>query len=156
MSSGLVRKCILSFAMGSVRPVNRVLGFGIRGITPVALSPWMLTCNRSNAVACLTDTLNKHSTHSQVSINKCAVVSVKVVSARKEARSAHVEISKMDVQDEGRKERRALKAQSCREVKHACVYFYRNTNTCPDFSDPPLGLCHSSVVYCLWRVGSTF
>ena len=119
--------------MASVRPVNRVLGFGIRGITPVALSPWMLTCNRSNAVACLTDTLNKHSTHSQVSINKCAVVSVKVVSARKEARSAHVEISKMDVQDEGRKERRALKAQSCREVKHACVYFYRNTNTCRRF-----------------------
>ena len=89
--------------MASVRPVNRVLGFGIRGMTPVILLPWMLTCERSNAVSLVEDTFSKYYTHS-LSFNECAVVSDKVVSARKEARSAHVEISKMDAQDEGRKE----------------------------------------------------
>ena len=87
--------------MASVRPVNRALGFGIRGMTPVGLSPWMLTWKDPTPSACLTDTFSKRYTHS-LSINECAVVSDKVVSARKEARSAHVEISKMDVQDEGR------------------------------------------------------
>ena len=45
----------------------------------------------------MTDTFSKHSTHG-LSFNECAVASDKVVSARKEARSAHVEISTMEVQ----------------------------------------------------------
>ena len=71
----------------------------------------------------MTDTFDKRSTHSQVSINECAVVSVKVVSACKEARSAHVEILKVDVQDEGRKERTAPKSQSRHEAK-ACLCLF--------------------------------
>jgi hypothetical protein len=54
------------------------------------------------------DTFSKHSAHS-LSFNECAVASVEVVSARKEARSAHVEISKMEVKDEGGQERTAPK-----------------------------------------------
>ena len=64
---------------------------------------------------------------------------------------------------EGKKEQRPNPTHAMRR-RRACVYFYRNANTCPVFSDSPvlhssqspLGLCHSSVVYCLWRVGSTF
>ena len=108
--------------MASVRPVNRVLGFGIRGMTPVILLPWMLTCERSNAVSLVEDTFSKYYTHS-ISFNECAVVSDKVVSARKEARSAHVEISKMDAQDEGRKKRTAPKPQSRHEVM-ACLCLF--------------------------------
>ena len=91
--------------------------------------------------ACLTHNLSKHSTHSQVSINECAVVSVKVVSARKEARSAHVEISKMKMRDEGGQERTAPTPRAPNHAmrsKRACVYFYRYANTCPGFSDPPV------------------
>jgi hypothetical protein len=51
------------------------------------------------------DTFSKHSAH----INECVVASVEVVSARKEARSAHVEISEMEVKDEGGQERTAPK-----------------------------------------------
>ena len=49
---------------------------------------------------CSTDTFGKHSTHS-LTFNECAVGSDKMVSARKEARPAHVEKPKMEVQDEG-------------------------------------------------------
>ena len=51
----LVKKCFLSLVITSVRPVNRVLGFGIRGMTPsdVVLLPWMLTCNRSKGISLL-------------------------------------------------------------------------------------------------------
>ena len=64
---------------------------------------------------------------------------------------------------EGKKEQRPNLNHATRR-RRACVYFYRNANTCPDFSDSPvlqasrspLGLCHSSLVYCLERVGSTF
>ena len=55
--------------------------------------------------ACLTDTFTKHFTHS-LSFNECAVASVEVVSAGKEAFSAHVAISNMDVQNAGGQERR--------------------------------------------------
>ena len=58
--------------------------------------------------ACLTDTVSKHSTHS-LRFNECAVASDKVVSARKEARSAHVEMLKMEVQEEGNQGRTAPK-----------------------------------------------
>ena len=71
----------------------------------------------------MTDTFSEHSTHG-LSFNECAVASDKVVSARKEARSAHVEISKMEVQDEGDQERTTPKpgipptiVQSSHEVK---------------------------------------
>ena len=70
---------------------------------------------------------SKHYTHS-LSFNECAIVSDKVVSARKEARSAHVEISKMDVQDEGRKERTAPKPQSRHEAE-ACLSIFTETQT---------------------------
>jgi hypothetical protein len=50
------------------------------------------------------DTLSKDSTHS-LSFNEYAVVGHEVVSTRKEARSAHVEISKMEAHDEGGQER---------------------------------------------------
>ena len=52
----------------------------------------------------LTDTFRKHSTH--LSFNECVATSNKVVSALKEARSAHVEISRMEVQDKGGHERK--------------------------------------------------
>ena len=70
----------------------------------------------------MTDTFSKHYTHS-LSFNECAIVSNKVVSARKEGRSAHAEISKMDVQDEGRKERTAPEPQSRHEAKaYLCLF----------------------------------
>ena len=59
---------------------------------------------------------------------------------------------------EGKKEQRPNPNHATRR-RHACVYLYRNANTWSDFSDyprSPLGLCHSSVVYSLWRVGLTF
>jgi hypothetical protein len=60
-----------------------------------------------------------------LSFNECAVANDKVVSASKEARSAHVEISKMKVQVEGGQERTAPKLrQSFHEVTRALVYVY--------------------------------
>ena len=50
--------------------------------------------------AILMDTCRKHFTHS-LRFNECVVASDKVMSICKEARSAHVEILKMEVQDEG-------------------------------------------------------
>ena len=52
-------------------------------------------------------------THS-VSGIEGVVASNKVVSARENIRSAHVETLKREVQDEGRKERRALRGQETR------------------------------------------
>ena len=117
-----VKKCLLSLAIVSVRPVNRVLGFGGRGMTPsdVVPLPWMLTCKNPTPSACLTDTFSKHSTHN-LSFNECALASDKAVSAREEARSAHVEISKMEVQDEGGQQRTALKPRSPR---NACLCLF--------------------------------
>ena len=69
------------------------------------------------------DTFSKHFTHS-LSFNKCAVASVKVVSARKETRSAHVAISKMDVQNEGGQERKAPKQWKHPQSRH-------EVNLCP-------------------------
>ena len=53
------------------------------------------------------------------------------MSARKEARSAHVEISKMDVQDEGRKERTAPKPQSRHEAPACLCLFLRKHKHVP-------------------------
>ena len=79
--------------------------------------------------ACLTDTFSKHFTHS-LSFNECAVASVEMVSTRKETRSAHVALSKMDVQNEGGEERTAPKQwqypQSYHEV-NACPYLFLQT-----------------------------
>ena len=47
-----LEKCALSLAMTSVRPVNRLLGFGIRGMTPsdiALLLLWMWICQRSSS-----------------------------------------------------------------------------------------------------------
>ena len=53
---------------------------------------------------------SKHCTHSP-SFIECVVASYEVVSARKKVRSAHIKIPKVEVQGEGRKERRALKGR---------------------------------------------
>ena len=91
------------------------------------------------ASACLTDTFSKHFTHS-LGFNECAIASVKMVSARKETRSAHVAILKMDVQNEGGEERTAPKQwkhpQSCHEV-NACRCLFLCC-TCPGFSNSPV------------------
>ena len=145
--------------MASVCPVNRVLRFGTRGMTPIVLLPWMLTCNRFNAIA-LPDGYFTHS----FSFNECAVASVKVVSTRKETRSAHVVISKMDVKNEGGQERTAPKQwkhpQSSHKVNACPCLFLQISTHMPTFArafptlrsspSPHLRHCHSSVVYCPW------
>ena len=113
----------------------------------------------STPSACLTDTFSKCYTHS-LSFNECAVVSDKMVSARKDARSAHVEISKMDVQDAGGKDRTAPKPRPHpimpRGERVPVTDMQTRARAFPTFHRSPLGLCHSSVAYCLWRAGSTF
>ena len=95
----LVKKCILSLAMTSVRPVNRLLGFGIRGMTPsdvVLLPYWMCICPRSMLSIWFSGNLHdNHSTHSVSGIER-AVAGNNVVGARKNARSVHVEILKVE------------------------------------------------------------
>jgi hypothetical protein len=91
---------------------------------------------------CLTDTFSKHFTHT-LSFNECAVANHKVVSAGKEARSAHVEISKMEVQDEGGQERTAPKPQSCHQVnvyRGLFLHIYKHT------------LGFSDSLYCLLEI----
>ena len=63
------------------------------------------------------NTFGKHYTHS-LSFNECAVVSDKVVSARKEGRSAHVEISKI----EGKKEQRPNPNHATRERMPVSIF----------------------------------
>ena len=91
--------------------------------------------------ACLTDTISKHSTHG-VSFNECAVASNKVVSARKEARSAHVEISTMEVQVKKGQRLTAPKpgipqgpmiAQLSHEVRVCFGLFLHTLSTCLGF-----------------------
>ena len=89
----------------------------------------------------LADTFSKHSTHS-LSFKECVVASNKVVSALKEARSAHVKMSKMEVQDKGGHERTAPKHRrppiTPRLVGHevnACAGLF--LYTCLRFSDSP-------------------
>ena len=108
-----VEKCCLSLAMTSVRPVNRLLGFGVRGMTPsdVVLLPeqllWMCICPRRYQISSPKHLHNNRSTHSVSGIEGC-VASHKVVSTGKNARSAHVEIPKVERlrMREGRKERK--------------------------------------------------
>jgi hypothetical protein len=79
--------------MTSVRPVNRLLGFGMRGMTPsdvVLLLLWMCICPRSTLSFGSPEHLPyNYSTH-RVSSNERVVASNKVVSTCKNARSAHV------------------------------------------------------------------
>ena len=86
--------------MISVRPVNRLLGFGIRGMTPsdFVLLPLLLLC----IWICAKSTLSfwfigtfTHSTYSVSSIER-VVASNKMVSIRKNTRSAHIEIPKVE------------------------------------------------------------
>ena len=81
---------------------------------------------------------------------RSAVVSVKVVSTHKEARSTHVEILKMDVQDEGRKERTVPKPQSCHEVKACLCLLLQKRKHVPGFfrhSSSPLFESFSSLSF---------
>ena len=135
--------------MTSVCPVNWVLEFGIRGKRP----HWMSShchncCGHLSAIdqtpsACLTDTFSKHSTH-DLSFNECAVASNKGVSTHKEARSDHVEISKMEVQDEWDQERTAPKPvipQSLPDISHVFWSILNTLSTCLSF-----GLFYFSMV----------
>jgi hypothetical protein len=75
------------------------------------------------------DTFHTHSTHS-LSFNKCAVASDKVVSAHKEIRSAHAEMSKMEVQDKGAARKESAQTQDpqlCHEVNSMWVGLFLYT-----------------------------
>ena len=78
----------------------------------------------------MTDTFS-NTTHSP-SFNECAVAGVKAVSAREETRSAHAEISKMEVQDEGGQQRTAPKPrpQSFHEGNACLCLFLQHARTC--------------------------
>ena len=124
--------------MTSVRPVNRLLGFGVRGMTPsdVVLLPeqllWMCICPRRYQISSPKHLHNNRSTHSVRGIEG-GVASHKVVSTGKNARSAHVEMPKVEMR-EGRKrgkERSAWRPgdPQLRHEANACsdlvlIYFY--------------------------------
>jgi len=78
--------------MISVRPVNRILGFGMRGMTAsdVLLLPklLMLICKRPQGQ--LARVFNCYFTDS-ASCMDCAIAQVDVMSARENMSSAHVE-----------------------------------------------------------------
>ena len=102
--------------MTSVRPVNRLLGLGIRGIIPsgvvvlALLMLLMLICQRSMWSACRAASIC--STHI-VSCIECAAAHGSAMSVCKNVSSTHTAWSKMSlrVQDEGGKERGALGCQ---------------------------------------------
>ena len=105
----MLEKWLLSLVMTSVRPVNRLLEFGISGTIPsdVALLP-LLICKRSSAVS-LRGRVSNCSTHSV----EGAAANGNVMSIWKKVCSAHFEWSKATVmvQDEGGKERGMLGGQ---------------------------------------------
>ena len=115
--------------MTSVCPVNQLLGFGIRGMTPsdVILLPWLMwICQKL-----LAEQISSCSTHS-VSCIERAVADGNVMSVFKDVCPAHSEWLKMSVrdQDEEGKEKRLMLAgnpQSCHEV---LIYFYIDTSMC--------------------------
>ena len=83
--------------MTTVCPVNRMLEFGIRGMTAsdvVLLSLWMLICKGSSAISLLGE--YNCSTHG-VSCVERAVVDGNVVRIRKNVCSAHSEWFKVGV-----------------------------------------------------------
>ena len=129
--SFVLEKCLLSLVMTSLRPVNRLLGFGMRGMTPsdIILSPllllWMCICPVFMLSVWFKEHLHdNHSTHSVCGI-ECVVVSNKVVSTRKNARSAHIEILKSERfrMREGRKGER-LEART--RPPSTCLDFFRS------------------------------
>ena len=70
-------------------------------------------------------------------------------------------LMKVDIQDEGKKERTAPKLQSRHEAKACLCLFLQKRKHVPGLfrlsSSPVFSKSsHSSVVYCLWLVGSTF
>ena len=96
--------------MISVRPVNRILGFGMSGMTAsdVPLLPKLLKliCRDPRHQLALRVHLICF-THSASRMN-CGTAQVKVMSARKNMRSAHIELQKtteLGGRREGRKER---------------------------------------------------
>ena len=77
------------------------------------------------------DTFGKHSTHS-LSFNECVVASNKLVSAGKEVPSAHVEILKMEVQNEGKNGQRPNPGNPMTPLgeMYALIYFYIHASAC--------------------------
>ena len=140
-----MEKCFFSLAITSVRPVNRLLGFGIRGIIPsdvvllALLMLLMLICQRSMRSACRAASI--WSTHI-VSCIECAAAHGSAMSVCKNVSSAHSAWSKMSVrvQDEGGKERGAL---GCQETpilprgERVCRSIYRHSHMCLALSHSP-------------------
>ena len=97
---GLAERCSFSLAMISVRPVNRVLGFGTRGITAsdITLSLslkllLMLICGKPCHQLVLLEP--DSFTHDSSCID-CAAHD-KVMSTRQNIRTAHTEVEKTQV-----------------------------------------------------------
>ena len=158
--------------MTSVRPVNRLLGLGIRGIIPsdvvvlALLMLLMLICQRSMRSACGAASIC--STHT-VSCIEGAASYDSAVSVCKNVSSAHSAWSKMSVrvQDEGGKERGAL---GCQETpimprgKRMCwsIYKFHIRKPVPGLFplsstqvSPRLRLSYSLAIHPLWWVDST-
>ena len=99
-----LEKCALSLAMTSVRPVNRLLGFGMMGMTPsdiALLLLWTLLiwiCQRSSPSArwYRSADISDCSTH-RVSCVECAAAHGGATSVRENVRSTHCEWWKMNV-----------------------------------------------------------
>ena len=131
--------------MTSVRPVNRLLGFGISGIIPsdvvvlALLMLLMLICQRSMRSACRA--ASNCSTHT-VSCIEGAAAHGSSMSVCKNVSSAHSEWSKMSVrvQDEGGKETGALGCQETpimprgERVCWSIFKFYMHAHLCLAFS----------------------
>ena len=119
--------------MTSVRPVKRLLGLGIRGIIPsdvvvlALLMLLMLICQRSMRSACRAASI--WSTHTVSCIERAAAHG-SCMSVCKNLSSAHSAWSKMSVrvQDEGGKERGALRCQETPIIprgEHMCSSIFK-------------------------------
>ena len=106
--------------------------------------------NRSKAISMSTTTFSKHSPH-RLGFNECAIASDKVVSARKEARSAHVEMSKMEVREERGQGRTVPKRRRPPITPRGdvCLGLFLYPARAWAFPSPRVHLSHSSVVYSL-------
>ena len=107
--SFVLEKCPLSLAMTAVRPVNRLLGFGIRGMTPsdvILLRSFMLCmciCQRSMTSACFGGYLISSCFAHRISCIEHTAANNNVMSIWKNVCSAHSEWSKMSVRGRERK-----------------------------------------------------
>ena len=115
-------KCSLSLVMTSVRPVNRLLGFGIRGMIPsdvvqLVLLLWICISQIFTQSACWAGSCFTHS-HGVSCIERAAAHG-SAMSVRKNLCCAHSEWSKMSVRGRERKgsARKPGDPQSCHEER---------------------------------------